>query len=89
MLTGPVKILYNRGRASPRLNVYIKKIKKLYGPTSLHLEPSNVFIQQVEWGGAARILAKGEEPFCLPPLVGVLLFVRVSRVSLQNNFFFI
>ena len=39
-------------RASPLLPVYIKKMKKLYEPTSLHLEPSNVFIQQVEWGGA-------------------------------------
>ena len=27
-------------------------MKKLYEPTSLHLEPSNVFIQQVERSGA-------------------------------------
>ena len=50
--TGPTKIFKNLDRASPCLNVYIKKIKKLYEPTSLHLEPSNAFVQQVEWSGA-------------------------------------
>ena len=37
--TGPIKILSNLDRASLCLNVYIKKMKKLYEPTSLHLEP--------------------------------------------------
>ena len=48
MWIGPAEILKSLGRASPRLPVYIKKIKKLYGPNPLHLEPSNVFIKQVE-----------------------------------------
>ena len=43
--------------------MYIKKKKKLYGPTSLQLEPLNVVIQQVEWSGAARINGQGEEAF--------------------------
>ena len=50
--TGRSQIGENLDRASPRLNMYIKKMKKLYKPTSLLLEPSNVFIQQVEWSGA-------------------------------------
>ena len=47
--------------------MYIKKIKKLYGPNPLHLEPSNV-LSEVE---PLELLAKGEEPFCLPSLVRV------------------
>ena len=47
MWNDPVKIL--KILAGPvHIYSYIKKMKNLYGPTSLHLEPSNVFIQQVE-----------------------------------------
>ena len=42
--------------------LYIKKMEKLYGPTSLHLEPSNVFIQQVEWSGAGILKWNFLEP---------------------------
>ena len=37
METGRAQILSNFDRASPRLNMYINKMKKLYEPTSLHL----------------------------------------------------
>ena len=34
----------------------------MYGPTSLHLEPSTVFIQQVEWSGAGILQWNFLEP---------------------------
>ena len=63
MWTSPVKIFKDLGRASPRLPVYIKKKKNMYEPNPLHLEPSDVFIQQVEWSGAARITSQGGGAF--------------------------
>ena len=39
----------DKGAGRPMwISMYINKMKKWYGPTSLQLEPSNVFIQQLE-----------------------------------------
>ena len=37
-------------------------MKKLYDSTSLHLEPSNVFIQEVKWSGAGILKWNFLEP---------------------------
>ena len=67
--------------------MYIKKMKKLYEPNSFHSEPSNVFIQQVDWSGAgilqwnylepsADVIVTAREqgdPFYRPGVAGAVL----------------
>ena len=58
----PCQVLSNLDRASPHLNTYINKMKKLYGPTFLHLgrgsTEKHVFLSNVnkrEGGGHANV----------------------------------
>ena len=76
---GPDSIFhFDLGRASPRLPVYIKKMKKLYGPNPLHLDTLYTSRKPLRHLSATRVPSR-EEPGSAHEQT-----CKISRVNLPH-----